>query len=92
MLMVVVDQVDLGEDELDLAPESWIVRITEDEKHATILWGFGRKRDAEIVREWLMSLPVNWLAPSRTMWRQCKAAGYPDRDSLMRAALERLQW
>lgn len=86
---------DLVEDELErpLGPQSWCVSVDDPSTTFTaLLWGFARQKDAEIAMQFLAGLPVDWMASRRQMWRQCAAAGYPDRPSLMKAALERLQW
>lgn len=85
---------DLGTLGLPDPPESWTVNVDDPKSpFHVILWGFIRQKDAEIAMVFLTTIPtVDWLAPSQIMWRQLAAVGYPDRDSLMQAACERLQW
>jgi len=73
-------------------PHSHTVEVNIKSAYTAILWGFVREKDAAIAMHFLSSLPVNWCAPRREMWRQIRAAGYANRDELLKAACKRLQW
>lgn len=92
-LAVSLDEIELGDTVL---PPSWQVEVAgipiSDGEGSAILWGFARRVDAELAREFLSGLAVDWSAPSAEMWRQLKTAGYPTREALMEAACQRLQW
>lgn len=73
--------------------KSWCAKVAERGRHRSIvLHGFGRKLDVEIAIHFLESLPVDWSLEPKAVWRQLAAAGYPDREALMRGAVQSLQW
>lgn len=73
--------------------QSWLVYVArKDLDDPVVLWGFGRERDAEIAKEFLESLSIDWLADTQEICRQIISAGFTGRNGLMKAACERLQW
>lgn len=74
-------------------PSRWCVCATAHPDYPgeeVVLWGFGRRKDAEIAMQFLSKLPVDYSAA--TILNQFAELGYPDHQSLYRAISELLQW
>lgn len=75
----------------DHLPEAWqVVVLPAGFFNNVLLHGFGRRRDAEIARDALEKLSIDWDAPELELRRQWEAFG--GREAAMRVACEHLQW
>ncbi len=71
-------------------PPSWQVVIDLPVSNNVMLYGFGRKLDAEIAACAMQELPIDWEAPEDELRVEWKANG--GREKIMEFVCQRLQW